>query len=87
MTKETEIALAQAVVEVMSTNMQGWGRVMQALAQRIDEITENMVAAPADRLQELQGQAREARALFKALSDAPKLVAGLKEKQGGKTSR
>lgn len=86
---ETQLALAKSVQALRASSPDAWAQFMIQLARRLEELTEKMVDAPADRLVEFQGRAREARALYKDLYDAPKLANAIadKEKANGKTSR
>lgn len=81
MRKETEIALAKAVQELRVASGTAWDMFLQALTLHLDEVTENCIHAPPDRLAESQGRAREIRDLFKALVSSPQLAAQMAEKE------
>jgi hypothetical protein len=81
MTKETQIALAKAVQELRVASGPAWDMFLKALTLHLDEVTENCIHAPPDRLPESQGRAREIRDLFKALVSSPQLAAQMAEKE------
>jgi flagellar hook-basal body complex protein FliE len=83
MSNDTSVKLAKAVYSVRGQNTAAWNEFMAALSMRLDDITEEMVAAPADRLQLLQGRAQEIRALFAELTKAPQLAQQLYDKERG----
>lgn len=73
--------LAQAVIAVRAGNPQAWDELMRALVTVADDVTDNLVSAPPERLQEIQGRARMMRDLLSDFANAPKLVADLKTKR------
>jgi hypothetical protein len=81
MRKETEVRLAKAVMSVRATSTHAWDEFLKAIADHLDDVTEECISAPIDTLQERQGRAREIRDLFKALVGAPELAAQLQDKE------
>lgn len=71
--KETERALSLAAKRLIKGDQPGWEEFMHFLAIRLEIITEALVTSPPERLAEMQGQAKEARALFRLLHNAPKV--------------
>jgi hypothetical protein len=81
MKNNTQIRLAKAVMAVRATSVHAWDEFLRALADHLDDVTEECISAPIDTLQERQGRAREIRDLFKALVGAPELAAQLQDKE------
>jgi hypothetical protein len=81
MSNQTDVVLAKAAMALRGTHPPAWDAFMQALAARVDEITEALVSAPPTEMSQYQGRAREVRAIFLVLSDAPQLVQKLQEKE------
>lgn len=79
--RELQIEIAKATMEMANAaSRPAFERFLAALAKRVDEISDQLVAAKADEVFTAQGRAREARELFTILHDAPKLAQQLQVK-------
>ena len=80
MSRGLQFELTKAVMELRTASPFQFDNFMKILAQRIEEVTEKMVASPPEELANYQGRAQEARELFRAIHDAPKLAQELQNK-------
>lgn len=82
MSAELDRRLAYAVVEMRSASPPAWDAFLGVLADRLESISEKALSsAPDNSLIQNQGRALEARELFKALVQAPKLAEDLRDKE------
>lgn len=76
-----EKKFAMAVMSCRAASVPAWEQFIAALADYLEEITEELVSSPSERLPEMQGRAREIRDLFKLLAKSPQLAQQLYDKE------
>lgn len=81
MRNELEVLIAKAVMDVRSSNPQGWDTLLNALSARAACKAEDCISSSIDRLQVTQGRAQEARELVNMLLNAPKLAEQIRDKE------
>jgi HPt (histidine-containing phosphotransfer) domain-containing protein len=79
--KNLTVAFAKIAMDMRGSNPAVWSQFLQVLSARIEEVTEQLVTAPASGVAEHQGRAREIRDVFKALDNGPELARQLQEKE------
>jgi hypothetical protein len=79
MMDKTEIDLVKAAMELRASNPQAWENFLKSIEARCLKVKDNCILSPADRLQFMQGAAREAMVFLKELADAPKAAEQMRE--------
>lgn len=78
--RELQIEIAKATMELAGANLPAFEKFMRALTKRVDEIGDQLVVAKPDVLFQAQGRAQEARELLTTLTNAPTLARQLQAK-------